>query len=213
MDDDPADPVTRRERLAAWWRPTEPEFLGLTVLLVGAFAASALWWWQGTRLPDVVPVPLAEVPPAGDAGADVDTNGVLVFVSGAVRRPGIVHLTGAPRVADAVAAAGGLVHGADPAALNLARRITDGEQIHVPVEGEEPAPPSGPGGVVDGVVDLNRASAEDLATLPGIGPVRSAAIVDHRDRHGPFAEPGDLRDVPGIGEATFQRLAPHVRVG
>jgi competence protein ComEA len=147
---------------------------------------------------------------------------VTVHVSGAIATPGVVTLRAGARVADAVDAAGGLGADAELARINLARTLADGEHVHVPRVGEEPlgAPPSAgaapdqPGAVdTTGRLDLNRATAEELQRLPGIGPSRSAAIVRHREEHGPFRVPGDLRAVPGIGEATFQGLADLVVVG
>jgi competence protein ComEA len=140
---------------------------------------------------------------------------LTVHVTGAVASPGVITVAAGARVADAIAAAGEATDDGEPHRLNLARPLTDGEQIHVPVEGEEVAPSTatGPEGVdTDGLVDLNRADAATLETLPGIGPARAEAIVGYREEHGPFAEPGDLRGVSGIGEATFQRLAEHVTV-
>jgi competence protein ComEA len=147
---------------------------------------------------------------------------VVVHVSGAVARPGLVTLRAGARVGDAIEAAGGAVDGADPARLNLARPLEDGEHVHLPREGEElPAswdgrsagggPSAGSGGG-DERIDLNRATAAELEALPGIGPAKAAAIVDHREQHGPFRVPGDLREVPGIGERTFQQLAELVTV-
>lgn len=163
---------------------------------------------------------------AGDAAPG--TGPVLVHVSGAVRRPGLITLSATARVGDAVDAAGGLTGDADGDRINLARVLVDGEQVHVPVEGEELPPatagdpgaapgsaaPSDGGGGLDpqGRIDLNRATAAELETLPGIGPARATAIVDHREQHGPFGVPGDLRAVSGIGEATFQNLAPLIVV-
>lgn len=156
--------------------------------------------------------------------------GVTVHVSGAVVRPGLVSLPSGGRVGDAVVAAGGLTRDADPDRINLARTLVDGEHVHLPrvgEAGETVGGSPGPGGVPDGtgdagagaggttpdgLLDLNRASAAELEQLPGIGPARAAAIVEYRELHGPFAVPGDLRAVSGIGEATFQRLAPLVVV-
>jgi competence protein ComEA len=158
---------------------------------------------------------------------------VTVHVSGAVHRPGLVELPPGSRVGHAIEAAGGLGPGADLATVNLARPLSDGEQVHVLREGEAPptpaaptdppaaaggagaAEPVAPGGGVDaeGRVDLNRASAAELETLPGIGPAKAAAIVEHRETHGPYAEPGDIRAVSGIGEKTFQQLADRITTG
>jgi competence protein ComEA len=177
-------------------------------------------------------------PGDADGAADEPTE-VVVHVSGAVAAPGVVVVPAGARLADAVAAAGGLLDDALPERVNLARLVVDGEQVHVPHEGDEDLPPIGadqpdaagsagggdpsgasggagggaPDGAGGGRVDLNHASAAELETLPGIGPAKAAAIVRHRDEHGPFAAPGDLRDVTGIGEATFQGLAELVTVG
>ena len=165
--------------------------------------------------------------PAPDDGPAM----VVVHVTGAVGTPGVVSLPAGARVADAVLAAGGLTGAAAPELVNLARPLVDGEHVHVLRDGEEPPPTVGiapggsdPSGVAgpsagsggvgpDGRIDLNRASAAELETLPGIGPARAAAILEHRATHGPFEAAGDLRAVPGIGEVTFQRLAPLVTVG
>ncbi|MFO7776786.1 MAG: ComEA family DNA-binding protein [Nitriliruptoraceae bacterium] len=166
----------------------------------------------------------------GDPVTDDDVGGsgmsaVTVHLSGAISRPGLVTLPAGGRVGDAVVAAGGLTDDADTARVNLARALADGEHVHLPRIGEDPPEPVAPVGPQgsdtpegatdppgDGPLDLNRASAAELEQLPGIGPARAAAIVEHRERHGPFVVPGDLRAVSGIGEATFQNLAPLVVV-
>ncbi len=228
------------ERAAAWFAPTPAEVIALVVLLLGSVAATLLWWYGSLAAP-AAPTPAATAGAALDDGSPVpppapaevvpppevaDAAAVTVYVSGAVASPGLATLPPGARVGDAVAAAGGLAAGADSARINLARAVVDGEQVHVPVEGEDPvepsagARPSDPGGTGTsrgdaegaGAVDLNRAGAVELEQLPGIGPTRAAAIVAHRAEHGPFRSPGDLRAVPGIGEATFQTLAPLIVV-
>ncbi len=155
----------------------------------------------------------------GPAGSDPEDapSEMTVHVTGAVASPGVITVAAGARVADAIAAAGEATAEAETHRLNLARPLADGEQIHVPVEGEDVAPPpagdDGTAGVdAEGLVDLNRADAATLETLPGIGPARAEAIIEYRETNGPFAEPGDLRGVSGIGEATFQRLAEDVTV-
>lgn len=153
----------------------------------------------------------------GLGGAGVDgrvADGPVVHVSGAVLVPGIVELDSGARVADAIAAAGGAMPDAQLDRLNLARIVEDGEQVHVTRVGEDAPPPeaSASRGVLpDGRIDLNTASATELETLPGVGPARAQAIIAEREVR-PFRVPGDLRRVPGIGEVTFQRLAPLVAV-
>jgi competence ComEA-like helix-hairpin-helix protein len=75
---------------------------------------------------------------------------------------------------------------------------------------------AGGAGPVEGlgpVLDLNRASARELESLPGVGPVLAGRIVAHRERHGPFSHPEELLAVRGIGPRLFERLRPRVRTG
>jgi competence protein ComEA len=112
---------------------------------------------------------------------------------------------------DAVAAAGGFTEVADAAGLNLARLVSDGEQIVVPAVGETP-PGAVPGLAGDGRVNLNTADLAALDTLPGVGPATAAKIVAWREQHGRFASVEDLLDVSGIGEAKFEGLRDLVTV-
>lgn len=168
-----------------------------------------------------------------------EANGkVIVHITGAVNDPSVVTLKAGARVQDAVEAAGGLSAGADGEAVNLARVLADGEQIHIPTEGEEPAAGvdgagadgvgagggSGSPGTADssaaansgapgtGKVDLNTADATTLETLPGVGPVTAQAIISHRSQQ-PFASVEDLLLVKGIGPKTFESLKDLVTVG
>jgi competence protein ComEA len=116
-------------------------------------------------------------------------DGVLkVYLTGAVRRPGVYTVREGDRVGDLVETAGGPTDDADTLAVNFARRLRDEDHVHVPRRGE--APPAPAAGT--GRVDVNTASAAALETLPGIGPARAKAIVDSRTKDGPFAEPADL---------------------
>lgn len=162
-----------------------------------------------------------------DAGGAPATE-VVVHVTGEVVRPGLVRLAPGARVGDAVDAAGGLTTGADLARVNLARALVDGEHVHVLAVGEEApagldgavaggsdAGPVGGSGAIgsDGRLDVNRATVDELVTLPGIGPAKAAAIIQDRERNGPFARPEDLQRVSGIGAATYARIADLITVG
>jgi competence protein ComEA len=142
---------------------------------------------------------------------------VVVSVVGLVARPGLVTLPTGARVADAVEAAGGLLPDADPASVNLAAVVADGEQVAVGTPGSggpagAPAGTVGAGAAPGGLVDLNTAGVAALDALPGIGPVLAQRIVDHRSREGPFRSVDQLDDVPGIGPAIAAELAQLVRV-
>jgi competence protein ComEA len=158
-------------------------------------------------------------PPVGE-GAAVE---VVVHVAGAVAAPGVQRLPTGARVVDAVDAAGGALPDADLARINLAAPLTDGQQVYVLREGEVAPPvPAGPQaggsagtsgtGASGGLVDINRASADQLDELPGVGPTTAEAIIAHRDQHGPFGSVDELIDVRGIGEAKLEQLRDLVTV-
>lgn len=135
---------------------------------------------------------------------------LLVHVLGAVVSPGLVELAPEARVIDAVAAAGGLAADADPAGVNLARAVTDGEQLVVPRVGEVRATDAA--GETNGLVSLNTADAAALEELPRIGPALAERIVAWRETNGAFSSVDDLRNVSGIGEKVFAGLRDLVTV-
>jgi competence protein ComEA len=137
---------------------------------------------------------------------------LLVHVAGAVVEPGVYQLVGDARVRDAIVAAGGPTATADWNALNLAASISDGVKVYVPNVGEEAppsltAPPADPSGSIPtGPIDVNAATADELESLPGVGPSTATAIVTERERNGPFLDVDDLDRVPGIGPAKLEAL-------
>ena len=135
---------------------------------------------------------------------------IYVHVSGAVSVPGLYVLDPSARVVDAVAAAGGLTPDADESAVNLARPLSDGEQLQVPVQGAVPAAASAPAG--DGRVNLNTADVSALDTLPRIGEAMAQRIVDWREANGRFTSIEDLLAVPGIGDKMLEALRDLVTV-
>jgi len=146
------------------------------------------------------------VAPSSSPGA-VSPASIYVHVLGAVASPGLYELPEGSRAVDAIASAGGFARKADEAAVNLARFVTDGEQIIVPVVGASPAGSSGAGsGSGSGLININSADATALETLPRIGPAMSARIIAWREENGRFASVDDLKKVTGIGDATFAGL-------
>lgn len=138
---------------------------------------------------------------------------VTVHVVGRVRRPSVVTLPFGSRVADAVAAAGGLKEGASAGDLNLARVLVDGEQVIVGRANARPLPSSAVASSGDdGVLNINVASAAELEELPGVGPVLAGRIVEWRETNGPFPSIEILDEVSGIGDALLAQLRPLVRV-
>ena len=141
---------------------------------------------------------------------------VVVHVAGKVRRPGLVRTKAGSRVAEVLAAAGGTLPGVDLSTLNLARPVTDGEQILVGVPATAGAPTAGAsqpaGSSSDAPLDLNTATLAQLEALPGVGPVLAERILAWRNEHGRFTTTDELQEVPGVGPKKFESLKPHVRV-
>jgi competence protein ComEA len=137
---------------------------------------------------------------------------IYVHLLGAVSRPGLYALPPDSRAIDAVAAAGGFAEGADRAALNLARFLSDGEQVYVPREGEVAQNQPGAVGAIGGKVNLNTADAATLETLPGVGPALAARIIAWRETNGRFTAPDDLKGVSGIGDKTFEGMQDLVTI-
>jgi competence protein ComEA len=143
------------------------------------------------------------------AGAEL-----VVDVEGKVRHPGLVRLRDGSRVDDALRAAGGVLPGVSTAGLNLAQKVTDGQQVLVGIApmGAPLGAPAGAGTAAGGLLDLNLASADQLDALPGIGPVLAQRIVDWRTEHGRFASVDQLQQVSGIGASKYASLKSKVRV-
>jgi len=138
---------------------------------------------------------------------------IFVHVAGAVRRPGLYQLAEESRVNDAVRAAGGATKSADLDALNLAAKVKDGDKVLVPTKGGGGAATSaGADPAAGGLVNLNTATADQLQTLPGVGPSTAQKIIAYRTDHGGFRTVDDLLNVPGIGPRKLDQIRPHVTV-
>ncbi|WP_081915427.1 ComEA family DNA-binding protein [Saccharothrix sp. NRRL B-16314] len=201
-----SDPPGPLRRLAHRWLPEPALPRRRRVLLAGVMAAVALavaltLWWQ-RPLPESPP----DLPVAEAAAVSRAEEPLVVNVVGLVSTPGLVTVPSGARVADALQAAGGADPGADLTALNLARKVADGEQIAVGI----PAPQ--PGGAETTPLSLNTATKEQLDTLPGVGPVTAQRIVDRRQKRGPFTALEQLGEIEGIGDAKLARLRDLVRL-
>jgi len=140
-------------------------------------------------------------------GFSVSSSGgdVVVDVAGAVVRPGVYRLPAGARVIDAIDRAGGAAGGAMLEGINRAARLADGQQVVVPERG-----PAGTAAAAaateDGPISLGSATADQLETIDGIGPVTAAKILEYRDQHGGLASVDQLDQVSGIGPATMESL-------
>lgn len=210
------------------------------VAVLALAAAGTLWLNAQPRAADPPPSPASGTGGAGvvlprAAAGDGTVPGqpagatIAVDVVGRVQRPGLVRLPQGSRVLDAIEAAGGTAPGAELEAVNLARKLVDGELIRIPRHGEVLTEPQAGAGLASGTatgpagtgagaagqpgvpLDLNTATAEQLDTLPGVGEVTANQIIAYRTAH-PFRSVDDLRQVPGIGDRRFDLLKDLVTV-
>ena len=217
----PGPPPTWRERLehlADATGSTPARILGGAALAALAVAVG-FWLLRPPEDPPESSLPYASTTvESSPSSASTAPALLVVHVAGAVAAPGLHELPAGSRVADAIAAAGGLTPQADAARINLAAPLTDGQRVYVLAVGEqEPAvavgatdPGSGP--TPSGPVNLNQADAEALDALPGVGPATAAAIIEHRGKIGAFTSVDQLLDVPGIGDAKLEVLRDLVTV-
>jgi competence protein ComEA len=146
----------------------------------------------------------AELSFAADSVHEAEgTRDVVVHVAGAVGRPGVYRLPAGSRVTDAVRRAGGFARGANHDAINLAARLSDGQQVVV--AGPGATPPSAAGGQ-SGPISLGSATLEQLDQVEGIGPVTAQKIIEFRDQKGGLSSIDQLDEVAGIGPATLETL-------
>lgn len=193
-------------------------------LAVVAIIALAGCLWAGVSMTQARSVPVAVTgSPSAVAAAPTSTPPpqVQVHVLGAVKKPGVVRLPQGSRVNDAIAAAGGLAADARPGDLNLAAIVADGSQLVIGTPSDPGGEMRGAGADADGapagggtagLINLNTATAEQLDTLPGVGPVTAQAILAWRAKHGRFTGVAELQEVDGIGAKTYASLADKLTV-
>jgi competence protein ComEA len=178
----------------------------LAVAILALVLAIVAWRHAAAGAPP--PLRVAPIVPdsasSASAAPAVAARLLVVDVVGAVRRPGLVRLREGSRVADAIAQAGGLERGAERAGVNFAAPVADGQQVLVPQRGAVVAGASG--AASSGPVSLSSATAEQLDTLPGVGPVTAEKIVAYRQAHGSFRSVDELDAIAGIGPSRIADL-------
>ncbi len=225
----------------------DPGRRGMIVLvLVAALAATAAAVGVWRDRPEPRPIETATVAAVSDTGSSTGAIGstapagsaapssassasasavpageIVVSVTGLVVNPGVVHLPADSRVADAIAAAGGTVDGANLTGMNLAAKLADGDSVVVTDTGSAAAAPtvvapagsSASGSVPAGLVNLNTADEAALDTLPGVGPVMAQNIIAWRESNGKFTSVEQLQEISGIGPSRYAQISALVTVG
>lgn len=207
--------------------------LGMVLLMIIACCAGYFFYQQSleTSIHEADSFFKEEEPPvfaaeemkdgAGGASAETKTPAVVkVDVKGAVKSPGVFTAKAGERVIDLVAKAGSFTENADKNKVNLAQLVEDQMVIYVPQIGEDavssgmPAEGTAAGsqGAEQDKINLNTAAEADLDALPGIGPAKATAIIEYREKSGPFQTIEDLKNISGIGDKTFEKLQESITV-
>lgn len=142
--------------------------------------------------------------------SSVEEN-VYVFICGQVQNPGVYCMSPESRICDVIKEAGGCLETADICAVNQAERLTDGSKIYIPAIGET-LPSSEMTEASDGLIHLNRATKEELMTLPGIGESKAELIIEYRETHGGFSTIDDIMNISGIKEGLFNNIKDYITV-
>ena len=185
----------------------------LVLLAVVALAAGGAFYAGMHGQEEAVTLDAGTMP---QAKAPAKESEIVVYVAGAVNRPGVVQLAEGARAKDAVDACGGFLPTADTNGVNLAQKLKDGVQVTVP----EKAPVAAEGraaqgaptasgasrSLPDGMVNINTADEKELDKLPGIGPAMAKRIIEYRTENGAFQSPEEIKRVKGIGDAKYEKM-------
>lgn len=168
---------------------------------------------------------LQSIPEKKEEKSSPQSQKVMVDVKGQIKHPGVYQSSPDERVIDVITRAGGLTANANETAVNFAEHVQDEMVIYIPAKGEEsqagPTPTGGNTVLAAGhtgssdkgtKVNINKADATELQNLPGIGQAKAAAIVEYREKNGPFKTADDLKNISGIGDKTFEKLKDMVDV-
>ncbi len=203
---------------------------GAVLLLIAGAVTMFLMPSEPSSRPQTKPVIVEQTQPEPEPEkAEIPAKIWYVYVTGAVKSPGVYKLSEDSRIFQAIDAAGGFTSRADDTSLNLAEPLADGVHVHVATKGERNnnqqnnsvripgvqqnnfvvTAPSGNGNLVD----INNASESELQRLNGIGPALAKRIIDYRQTHGNFTRPEDLLRVSGIGQAKLNNIRSQIQVG
>ncbi len=195
-------------------RPKLEPLVVVAALSVILTAVVMLVVFRGSPSSGIAPIEIIPPPPTPTRDPTATPGPLAVYVTGAVMRPGVVMVAPGSRVEEAIDAAGGPAQEADLRLINLAAPLADGQQVWVPVAGQELAPVRSERLLVDpALININTATADELTALPGIGETLAARIVSYREQHGPFTQIDEIMNVSGIGEGKFNDFREMITVG
>jgi competence protein ComEA len=192
------------------------QYRGIAILCSAiCFVVGGAIVYLTTRTTPSTPIVIHTPPPTPTSRPTPTSAPIRIHVAGAVDRPGVYELPPSSIVQEAIDAAGGPTSDADPDCINLAQELQDHQQVYVPHQGEANPPPPISGGESGGggLVNINTATATELETLPRIGPATAQKVIAYREDNGPFETIEDIKNVPTIGEATFEGLKDLIAVG
>jgi len=163
--------------------------------------------YQQHQLPKNTLQPL-NIPTPHHATISTETN--TVYITGAVRKPGIYHIPKDTRVVDALTFAGGTLAQANLEKVNLAAKIKDGQRIFVPAKKASKSRSSTDKQHPITKININHASTKTLSQIPKLSEKTAATIVAFREKNGPFLSIEDLTKIKGIGLKTLEKWRPYI---
>ncbi len=194
----------------------------LGILLILIVSLGSITYYVFFRKPPEIAFKLQEEPAIPVTAPAAETEKIVVYVTGAVKNPGVYTLEEGNRVKDAIEIAGGHLPDADLLRLNLAQKVHDEDKLYVPQIGEAPEQSEfedttyeatvGLSSKNDGKININTAGETELTQLPGIGPVTAQKIMDYRKTNGLFKTIDDIKNVSGIGDKKFEQIKDKIKV-
>ena len=149
---------------------------------------------------------------------------IVIHITGEVNNEGIIEIKEGGRISDAIEEAGGLTKEADLERVNLAYELEDGQKIYIPNKKDkdiEEYVTEGVDDIVlpdelskagDGLVNINKASSEELQELDGIGEALAENIIAYRENNGKFKNIEDIKNVSGIGDSKYEKIKDNIKI-